>query len=104
MKVRTRLTHCAVEAAMQVVTGKWKVHILWALSPRPRRFGELRRLLPGVSEKVLIDQLRELMTDEIVHRDSHPGPVPHVEYSLTARGAALNEALRPLGAWGREHL
>ncbi|MGW0521887.1 winged helix-turn-helix transcriptional regulator [Crossiella sp. NPDC003009] len=104
MTVRTRPTHCGLDAAMEVISGKWKVLILWALGQQPQRYGELRRLVPGVSEKVLTDQLRELIADGIIVRDARPGPVPHVEYSLTPRGIALNEALRPLGAWGREHL
>ncbi|MDT0318105.1 winged helix-turn-helix transcriptional regulator [Streptomyces millisiae] len=95
---------CGIDAAIDVVGGKWKVLILWALHERTRRFGELRRELPGVSEKVLIQQLRELEADEIVHREVYREVPPRVEYSLTDFGASLNDALRPLGAWGREHM
>lgn len=68
------------------------------------RFGALRRALPGVTEKVLAAQLRELEADGIVHREEYAEVPPRVEYSLTARGVALNEALVPLGAWGKAHV
>jgi DNA-binding HxlR family transcriptional regulator len=96
--------HCGMDAAMDVIGGRWKVLILWALSERPRRFGELRRELTGVTEKVLASHLRELEADGIVHREVYDEVPPHVEYSLTPRGVALNAALEPLGAWGREHV
>ncbi|MDT0309848.1 helix-turn-helix domain-containing protein [Streptomyces sp. DSM 44917] len=95
---------CGIDAAIDVVGGKWKVLILWALHERPcLRFGELRRELPGVSEKVLVQQLRELEADEIVHREVYREVPPRVEYSLTELGTSLNKALEPLGAWGKEH-
>ncbi|RKN47216.1 winged helix-turn-helix transcriptional regulator [Streptomyces hoynatensis] len=96
--------HCGIDAAMDVIGGKWKVLVLWALNERAWRFGELRRQLPGVTEKVLAAQLRELEEDGIVHREAYDEVPPRVEYSLTPRGRALNEALAPLGAWGRRHV
>ncbi|MBZ9638532.1 helix-turn-helix domain-containing protein [Streptomyces sp. PSKA30] len=95
---------CGVDAAMDVIGGKWKVLILWALSVRRHRFGELRRELPGVTEKVLAAQLRELEADGIVHREEYEEVPPRVEYSLTPRGVSLNTALEPLGAWGRANV
>ncbi|QKG27468.1 winged helix-turn-helix transcriptional regulator [Actinomadura verrucosospora] len=95
---------CGIDAAMDLIGGKWKVLILWALHERPCRFGELRRHLPGVTEKVLAAQLRELEADAIVHREVFDEVPPRVEYSLTPLGASLNEALAPLGKWGREHI
>jgi DNA-binding HxlR family transcriptional regulator len=91
-----------LDASIDVVGGKWKVLILWALGDGPKRFGELRRAVEGVSEKVLAQHLRELERDEVVHREVHDA-VPKVEYSLTASGTTLIEALRPLGAWGCAH-
>lgn len=70
--------HCGIAAAMSVIDGKWKVSLLWELEQRPRRFGELRRLVPGVSEKVLAAQLRELETDGIVHREVYDEVPPRV--------------------------
>ncbi|MEV4332305.1 helix-turn-helix domain-containing protein [Streptomyces sp. NPDC049597] len=92
--------HCGIDAAVDVVGGKWKPLILWALNAGTRRFGELRRQVEGVSEKVLIQQLRELEADGIVHREVYGEVPPRVEYSLTELGKALNTALEPLGAWG----
>ncbi|REE96895.1 winged helix-turn-helix transcriptional regulator [Thermomonospora umbrina] len=95
---------CGIDVAMDVIGGKWKVLILWALHEHGAcRFGELRRLLPGVTEKVLAAHLRELETDGVVHREVYDEVPPRVEYTLTAVGTSLNEALEPLGAWGREH-
>lgn len=95
---------CGVDAAMDVIGGKWKVLILWQLGQGPCRFGALRRGLPGVTEKVLASHLRELEADGIVRREEYDEVPPRVEYSLTPRGASLNEALVPLGAWGRENV
>ncbi|MFI5780742.1 winged helix-turn-helix transcriptional regulator [Nocardia sp. NPDC051570] len=96
---------CGIDAAMDVVGGKWKSLILWELeASEVRRFGELRRALPGVSEKMLIQQLRDLEEDGIVHREVYREVPPRVEYSLTEDGRALNAALEPLGAWGRTRI
>ena len=94
---------CGVNTAVDVVGGKWKPLILWVLSEGPRRTGELRRELDGVSEKVLVQQLRELERDGVVHRAVHAEVPPRVVYSLTGAGAALERALRPLGEWGDEY-
>ncbi|MER7170270.1 winged helix-turn-helix transcriptional regulator [Streptomyces mesophilus] len=94
---------CGIDTAMEVIGGKWKVLILWALHDQPhRRFGELRRLVPGVTEKVLASHLREMEEDGIVRRVSYDEVPPRVEYSLTEDGTRLNKALEPLGEWGRE--
>jgi DNA-binding HxlR family transcriptional regulator len=92
-----------LDAGIDVVGGKWKVLILWALSSGAKRFGELKRSLDGVSEKMLIQHLRELERDEVVHREVHHAVPPKVEYSLTEIGIPLIEALRPLSAWGCQH-
>jgi len=92
---------CGIDAAMDVVSGKWKSLILWELAHHGvRRFGELRRGLPGVSEKMLIQHLREMEQDGLIHRQAYGEVPPKVEYSLTEDGRSLNEALAPLGAWG----
>ncbi|WP_433545907.1 winged helix-turn-helix transcriptional regulator [Streptomyces sp. CA-294286] len=105
VEVKNLPYQCGLDAAIDVVDGKWKVLILWALHERPRRFGETRRELPGISEKVLTEQLRELEADLVVHREVYADTaVPRVEYSLTEFGQELNEALAPLGAWGQRRL
>ncbi|MGW2016388.1 winged helix-turn-helix transcriptional regulator [Streptomyces sp. NPDC001927] len=96
---------CGLDAAVDVVGGKWKPLILWALHAHgATRFGELRRQIARVSEKVLIQQLRELEADGIVHREVYPEVPPRVEYSLTPLGEALNTALLPLGDWGESFM
>ncbi|UCM88728.1 winged helix-turn-helix transcriptional regulator [Streptomyces marincola] len=95
---------CALDAAMDVVEGKWKALILWALDERLHRFGELRRSLPGISEKVLAQQLRELEADGIVRRTVFEETPPRVEYELTDEGAALYTALGGLGEWGAQRM
>jgi DNA-binding HxlR family transcriptional regulator len=96
---------CGIDAAMDVITGKWKSLILWELDAHEvRRFGELRRGLPGVSEKMLIQHLREMEADGLVHREVYREVPPRVEYSLTDQGRSLNAALEPLGAWGSQRI
>jgi DNA-binding HxlR family transcriptional regulator len=94
---------CGIDAAMDVVSGKWKSLVLWELDNYgTRRFGELRRGLVGVSEKVLTQQLREMEEDGLIHREVYREVPPKVEYSLTDLGRSLNAALAPLGEWGSE--
>lgn len=95
---------CGLDAAVDVIGGKWKPLILWALSVEPRRYGQLRRAIEGISEKVLVQQLRELERDGIVHREVHEQVPPKVVYSLTPRGASLDAALEPLGLWGEANM
>jgi DNA-binding HxlR family transcriptional regulator len=95
---------CGLEAALAIVGGKWKPIVLWRLAPGPRRFGELRRLVAGISEKMLAQQLREMEGDGIVSRKDFREVPPRVEYALTPLGASLTEALRPLCEWGAEHV
>ncbi|MFI7708977.1 winged helix-turn-helix transcriptional regulator [Nonomuraea sp. NPDC049480] len=90
---------------MDVVAGKWKSLILWELHHYgTRRFAALRRGLPGVSEKMLIQHLREMEEDGLVHREVYREVPPKVEYSLTEHGVSLNAALAPLGEWGTERM
>jgi DNA-binding HxlR family transcriptional regulator len=95
---------CGLDAAVDVVGGKWKPLLLWALNVKPHRYGELRREIDGISEKVLIQQLRDLERDGLVQRTVHEQVPPKVVYSLTPLGTALNEALEPLGAWGEANM
>src|SRR6478752_6921223 len=96
---------CGIDAALDVVSGKWKGLILWELEAHgTRRFGELRRGLVGVSEKMLTQHLREMEEDGLVHRKVYAEVPPRVEYSLTEHGRTLNQALGALGAWGEERI
>jgi DNA-binding HxlR family transcriptional regulator len=95
---------CGLGPALDIIGGKWKILILWEISEQPRRFGELKRLVIGISEKMLIQQLREMEADGIVKRQVFHEIPPHVEYSLTELGASLKQALAPLCAWGEQHM
>lgn len=91
---------CGMAVAIDVVGGKWKLHLMWVLAEGPQRFGRIRQMLDGVSEKVLAENLRRLEAAGIVHRELYPEVPPRVEYSLTPLGRDLNEALAPLEEWG----
>jgi DNA-binding HxlR family transcriptional regulator len=93
-----------LEAAWAVIGGKWKPLIVWQLAANgPRRFSQLRRLVDGISEKMLISTLKELGLDGIVVRTDFREVPPRVEYSLTEFGLELSRALLPLGQWGSTH-
>ena len=94
---------CGLGPAFEVIGGKWKVLLLWEMHGQARRFGELKRLVPGISEKMLIQQLRELEADGLVSRHAFPEIPPRVEYALTRLGTSLNQALTPLADWGERY-
>ena len=77
--------------------------LLWQIHKAPARFGELKRLAPDISEKMPIQQLREMEADGIVHREVFPEDPPRVEYSITEFGIELDNALIPLARWGKQH-
>jgi DNA-binding HxlR family transcriptional regulator len=104
MPPRRKIYNCPVEAALDVIGGKWKALILWWLQERTWRFAELRRQIPGITEKMLTQQLRELESDGIVKRRVYPTVPPKVEYSLTPYGRSLKRALRAICAWGHNHM
>ena len=91
---------CPVRATVDVLSGKWKVSILWHLSFGSRRFAEIRDLLPGVSEKVLTAQLRDLEANRVVKRTVSPSVPPRVDYALTGSGMKLIPMLEALCEWG----
>ena len=94
-----------LEAAWAVIGGKWKPLVVGQLAATgPRRFGQLRRLVDGISEKMLISTLKELASDGIVVRTDFREVPPRVEYSLTEFGLELSVALLPLDTWGDTHL
>jgi len=102
--MKKKTYNCGLEAALEVVGGKWKVLILWALHDDARRFGELRRTVPGISEKMLIQNLKAMEGDGIVTRCDFKEIPPRVEYSLTPFGISLSAALSPLCEWGQLHM
>jgi DNA-binding HxlR family transcriptional regulator len=95
---------CPVSGTINCVSGKWKVLAIWHLGFGAKRFAKLRDLLPGVSEKVLTAQLRQLEIDGIVHRRVKKASPPQVAYSLTRAGQELIEPMIALCEWGTRHL
>ncbi|GAB4154257.1 MAG: helix-turn-helix domain-containing protein [Candidatus Promineifilaceae bacterium] len=101
---RLRQTHvCPVETGLELIGGRWKARILWKLHNRTMRYGELRRELSGITEKMLAQQLRELERDELVTRTMYHEMPPRVEYSLSAFGKTLSPMLEILAEWGTQN-
>ncbi|MBL1275694.1 MAG: helix-turn-helix transcriptional regulator [Ectothiorhodospiraceae bacterium] len=96
---------CSVQKVLEKVGGKWKLLIIFNLKQNKLlRFGELRRAIPGISEKVLAAQLRELESDEFINRKAYPQIPPKVEYSLTEKGLSLYPVLDSLALWAQDNL
>lgn len=102
-EVIKRLPALPVERALSVISGRWKAVILYHLLDRPRRLSELKRLIPNISQKVLIQQLRELEEHRLVHREVFRQVPPRVDYSATALGLSLEPVLLALCDWGQRH-
>jgi len=99
-----RHSECPVTTAIGIIAGKWKPTILCEIREGPRRFSDLRRDIPGISEKVLSQHLRDLEADGIVaRREFHEGAVLATEYGFTDYGRTLIPALNALAAWGIKH-
>ncbi|MEV6323877.1 helix-turn-helix domain-containing protein [Nocardia sp. NPDC051787] len=94
--------NCAVEVTVDLIGGKWKPVILAHLKEGVHRYGELRRRMPTTSEKMLVQQLRELEFDGLVHRTVFDTVPPQVEYTLTEEGRTLVPVLTALYDWGEQ--
>lgn len=94
---------CGLGPAFDVIGGKWKAVILWELHEKPLRFGELKRRIPGITEKMLIQQVREMEAHGIVVRKAYREVPPRVEYFLSELGYALNDSLDALAEWGKRY-
>jgi DNA-binding HxlR family transcriptional regulator len=93
-----------VQTAIRVLGGKWKLLILWHLKDAPKRYSELKRLIPEVTEKMLIQQLRELEEDDIISRKTLTETPLKVEYAFTEYGETIKLIIEPMCEWGRKHL
>ena len=96
--------NCPVEATLDLIGGKYKALILWHLSDGTLRFSELRQRITKATPKLLTQQLRELETQELIHREVYPVIPPKVEYSLTDTGRSLMPILVAMRNWGAEYL
>jgi DNA-binding HxlR family transcriptional regulator len=99
----TEESPCGLDVALAVMGGKWKPRILYHLNSAPKRFRDLKRSVVGISEKVLIQQLRELAAAGVLTRHDYQRVAPMVDYTMTAFGMSLARALMPLCVWGTEH-
>lgn len=95
---------CPVQAAVNTIGGKWKILIVFHLLQGTKRFGELKKLIPGITQKMLTQQLRELETDMILCRKVYPVVPPKVEYSLTPQGEKLEPIFSLLADWGNGYI
>jgi DNA-binding HxlR family transcriptional regulator len=98
------VSDCPLTAALAAMGGKWKLIIIYWLAEEPRHFAALRRLMPSISQKVLTEQLRELMADGIVDRaETGQAPAP-VVYSLTDYGRSIMPIAETVRQWGHGHI
>ena len=97
---RNKLFHCPMDLTMDYLGGRWKTVVLWYLIKDKKRFSELKRLMPNITEKMLSLQLKQLAKDGLVHRQLHAAVPPCVEYSLTDEGRTLIPILKAMSNWG----
>lgn len=102
IKMHGRTFHCALDVTMGYVGGKWKSVVLWYLHEGTKRFSELKRLIPSITEKMLSLQLKQLEKDGIIGRKVYAEVPPRVEYFLTEHGKTLIPMLQEMAKWGRE--
>jgi len=101
---KKEISECPVDAMMRVMDGRWKGTILWRLQEGRRRTSELKRSIPGITERMLIRHLQELVADGIVKRDDKKTIPPCVYYSLSSYGRTLGPVVQMMCNWGRSHL
>lgn len=103
---RQKVFSCSIEAALNMISGKWKLPILNQLTYGPKRYSDLRRNISGITEKMLTQQLRELEEDGLINRKIYPVVPPKVEYSFTGIGTGLKLVFAALSEWGNnfDHL
>jgi DNA-binding HxlR family transcriptional regulator len=95
------MDYCPVTFTMAKIGGRWKPLILYNLNGGTKRYGQLKKAIPGITEKMLVQHLRELEADNLIKRDVKPVVPPHVEYSLTNSGRSLSPLLNEMAEWGR---
>ncbi|MBA2885991.1 MULTISPECIES: winged helix-turn-helix transcriptional regulator [Clostridium] len=101
--MKKELPSCSVETTLLLIGGKWKVLILRDLINGTKRFGELKKSINSISQKVLTQQLREMEEDGLVERTVYAEVPPRVEYSLTEDGMSLKPVLNSMLAWGKQY-
>lgn len=100
-KIKGETYHCAMDVTMNFIGGKWKTVVLWYLRNKTLRFGELKKQIPDITEKMLSIQLKSLEEDGLVKREMFVEVPMRVEYSLTEFGKSLSPILEAISKWGR---
>ncbi|WP_283607161.1 winged helix-turn-helix transcriptional regulator [Faecalispora anaeroviscerum] len=95
---------CPIDFTISLIGDKWSMWILWSLLDGPLRFNELKRVIPGITEKMLIQQLKKFEKNNIVSRKAYAEVPPKVEYQLTNHGESLKTIMLLIQQWGEEHL
>lgn len=98
-----KIYRCPLELSIDIIGGKWKCVLLWHLRKGALRFSQLKRRLPGITQKMLTQQLRDLEEHGLIHREVYPVVPPKVEYSLTEEGKTFVPVLRSMYKWGRNY-
>jgi len=101
---KKEISECPIDAMLSVIDGRWKGTILWRLSEGSMRTSELRRSIPGITERMLIRHLQEMVSDGILDRHQAPTVPPCVHYSISKYGLTLVPVLETICAWGRQHI
>ncbi len=103
-RINLKEINCEKELTLAVIGGKWKLIILWHLGLEgTKRFGELKKLIPNITQKMLTNQLRELEEDKLISRKVYPEVPPRVEYTLTEYGVSLMPVLKSMYEWGKHY-
>jgi DNA-binding HxlR family transcriptional regulator len=97
---RDKRLHCPMDLTMDYLGGRWKTVVLWYLIKDKKRFSELNRLIPTITERMLSLQLKQLEQDGLIHREVYADVPPKVEYSLTEEGQTLIPLLKAMSNWG----
>jgi DNA-binding HxlR family transcriptional regulator len=98
-----KIYRCPLELSIDLIGGKWKCVIMWHLRKGELRFSQLKKRLPGVTQKMLTQQLRDLEENGLIHREVYPVVPPKVEYSLTEEGKVFVPVLKSMYKWGRSY-
>lgn len=96
--------YCPVEITIEVMGGKWKSRILYHLCKQTYRYGELKRLIPEITQKMLTQALREMEEDGLIERIIYNGKIQRVEYNVTEYGSSLTPVLKAMASWGIDHI
>ncbi|AKA68881.1 winged helix-turn-helix transcriptional regulator [Clostridium scatologenes] len=102
--MKEKIYTCPIDFTIDLISGKWSMWILWVLQDGPLRFGEIRKKVPNITEKMLIQQLKKFENCNIISRKAYNQIPPKVEYSLTENGKSLKPIMTSIRKWGEEHL